>query len=150
MAPPHPWLIAPGCWLPANIGRPWWGWLGAWLCGCIRWLLPPAARLLPFLHSHGYPERHCCACGKGQPGAVWGLYEQVEADRALGFSRFTFYVGSGYPFPAGPRTHSQEGQDALVAEVLGGKVGGYYVDLAANDPVVFSDTMMLERDYHWR
>ena len=46
--------------------------------------------------------------------------------------------------------HSQYGQDREVAALLGCKRRGYFVDLAANDPVHFSNTLALERDFGWR
>jgi len=45
--------------------------------------------------------------------------------------------------------HSQVGQDWLVASLLGCKHGGYFVDLAANDAEILSNTLMLERDFGW-
>lgn len=46
--------------------------------------------------------------------------------------------------------HSQSGQDTRVAQLLEGKRGGFFVDLAANEPVYLSNTRALERDYGWR
>jgi len=45
--------------------------------------------------------------------------------------------------------HSQAGQDWLVASILSCKREGYFVDLAANDPVWLSNTLMLERLFDW-
>lgn len=46
--------------------------------------------------------------------------------------------------------HSQEGQDRHIAAILKGKRGGYFIDLAANEPVQISNTRALERDYGWK
>lgn len=41
------------------------------------------------------------------------------------------------------------GQDRTVYALLGNQEKGYFVDLAANDPVYFSNTRTLERDHGW-
>jgi FkbM family methyltransferase len=46
-------------------------------------------------------------------------------------------------------SHSQVGQDWLVAAMLGCKKGGYFIDLAANNATDLSNTLMLERDFGW-
>ena len=46
--------------------------------------------------------------------------------------------------------HSQDGQDKTVAKLLQFQYGGFFVDLAANQPVCLSNTRALERDYGWR
>ena len=45
--------------------------------------------------------------------------------------------------------HSQVGQDYVVISAFNGKRNGTFVDLAANDPIVFSNTRTLERDWGW-
>jgi len=45
--------------------------------------------------------------------------------------------------------HSQSGQDKLVSELLGNKRSGFFIDLAANEPVSISNTLALERDFGW-
>ena len=45
--------------------------------------------------------------------------------------------------------HSDFGQDKYVQELLGGKRGGFFIDLAANNPIHSSNTRALERDYGW-
>ena len=47
-----------------------------------------------------------------------------------------------------PKSHSQAGQDQTVAHLFDGK-SGFFIDLAANDAVALSNTLMLERDYGW-
>lgn len=44
---------------------------------------------------------------------------------------------------------SQFRQDEIVSRLLHGKRGGYFVDLAANDPVRISNTYSLERHFDW-
>ena len=46
--------------------------------------------------------------------------------------------------------HSTHGQDRTVAELLGWKHDGYFVDVGASDPHVASNSRALERDYGWR
>ena len=45
--------------------------------------------------------------------------------------------------------HSDFGQDKYVRELFGGKRGGFFIDLAANNPIHSSNTRALERDYGW-
>lgn len=48
------------------------------------------------------------------------------------------------------RWYSQVGQDELVLSLLKRKRNGYFVDLAANDAIHWSNTHALEQDpYHW-
>ena len=44
---------------------------------------------------------------------------------------------------------SQYRQDELVSELLHGKKGGFFIDLAANDPVRISNTYALETYFDW-
>lgn len=46
--------------------------------------------------------------------------------------------------------HSQSFQDRLVMEILNHQRDGFFIDLAANDPFLFSNTRAIERDYGWR
>ena len=45
--------------------------------------------------------------------------------------------------------YSQARQDEIVVALFGGKTGGYYVDLAANDATHWSNTYALEQGYQW-
>lgn len=45
--------------------------------------------------------------------------------------------------------NSQVGQDEMVFKILGNKTNGYFIDLAANDAVSYSNTYTLERGYNW-
>jgi len=59
------------------------------------------------------------------------------------------YVGP-HEEPGEPgQEHSQVGQDWLVASLLGCMRTGFFLDLAANDAVRLSNTLMLERDFGW-
>lgn len=46
--------------------------------------------------------------------------------------------------------HGQELQDCIAATLHNFKKGGFFVDLAANDAVTFSNTFSLEQRYGWR
>ena len=48
-----------------------------------------------------------------------------------------------------PKSHSQVGQDMTVFLLTEGRPG-FFVDLAANDAVSLSNTLMLERDLDWQ
>lgn len=48
------------------------------------------------------------------------------------------------------RWHAQAGQDRTVAKLLENQKGGFFLDLAANEPVVLSNTRTLERDYGFK
>jgi hypothetical protein len=45
---------------------------------------------------------------------------------------------------------SQVGQDKIVFKLLGQKKGGYFIDLAANDPMWLSNSYALETHHDWR
>ena len=45
--------------------------------------------------------------------------------------------------------HGQTKQDKKVMKILQNKRGGFFVDLAANEPIQMSNTRALERDYGW-
>ena len=47
------------------------------------------------------------------------------------------------------RMHGQVGQDRMLLKLLSGLRHGVFVDLAANEPVLHSNTRSLERDYGW-
>jgi Methyltransferase FkbM domain len=47
------------------------------------------------------------------------------------------------------RWFSQARQDELVIGLLRNKTNGYFIDLAANDAVLLSNTFALEKHYHW-
>ncbi len=45
--------------------------------------------------------------------------------------------------------HAQVGQDRTVVQLLKGKRGGFFIDLAANEPIILSNSRTLERDFGW-
>lgn len=47
------------------------------------------------------------------------------------------------------RWTSQVGQDRTIVDIFDGKRGGYFVDLAANDAVTYSNTLTLEQELGW-
>jgi Methyltransferase FkbM domain len=49
-----------------------------------------------------------------------------------------------------PQWFSQAHQDEIVAALFHNKRGGYFVDLAANDATIISNTYALERHYGWQ
>ena len=48
------------------------------------------------------------------------------------------------------RWHAQAGQDRSASALLGGKRGGFFLDLASNEPIILSNTRALERDFGFR
>ena len=48
------------------------------------------------------------------------------------------------------RSFSQSKQDLLITDVLKDKNGGYFIDLAANDWVKFSNSILLEIFNKWK
>ena len=65
------------------------------------------------------------------------------------------HIWTGNPLPSSyvkqsaPRSSHQCNQDKLVVKLYGEDFRGYFVDLAANDAVHISNTLMIERDYNW-
>lgn len=60
---------------------------------------------------------------------------------------------SAVPSPssgAAPRSHSYQGQDLFVVDVLGGLRGGFFLDSGASNGVRGNNTLLLERAYGWR
>lgn len=78
-------------------------------------------------------------------------------DPISGWKQIHIWVGNETsevtsPFYSGhtePRSHSQVGQDNTVIDLYGEDFRGYFIDLAANDAVTLSNTLMLERDFDW-
>jgi hypothetical protein len=50
----------------------------------------------------------------------------------------------------GAQWTSQVGQDRTIADIFGGRRGGFFVDLAANDAAYLSNTLTLEQAFGWR
>lgn len=53
------------------------------------------------------------------------------------------------PYFQANKWFSQYRQDEIVSKLLRGKRGGYFIDLAANDPVRISNTYALETNFDW-
>jgi len=96
--------------------------------------------------------------------ACWQLSRAVRPEVAIAHDTTvagkSLFVPQGYAAVLVPlsaddhlgipgKSHSQVGQDKLVQYILGCKKQGFYLDLAANDAVNLSNTVMLERDYGW-
>lgn len=64
----------------------------------------------------------------------------------------TFYVGTNISSPSeeGHRWPSQFGQDRFIAKIIFQEAMGFYVDLAANEPLKRSNTWALEHFYGWK
>ena len=132
------------------------------LRGIARQMVQAKRRLHSMARSHGR-----VAGAAGTWAAVWALIEaghQVEAiNELLRFKRAieklsgtaanttqpVLGIDSSQAEDQPGRWHGQVGQDRAVAAILGYKRNGYFVDLAANDYVRFSNTRALERDYGW-
>eukprot|EP00961_Rhodomonas_salina_P203429 2744974-Rhodomonas_salina.1 len=59
-----------------------------------------------------------------------------------------YFHGQSWP-NISARWTSQARQDRTIVDVFGGKRGGFFVDLAANDAVQISNTVTLEQEYGW-
>jgi FkbM family methyltransferase len=57
-------------------------------------------------------------------------------------------MGSAMPSPR--RSHSYQGQDMCVVELLGGLRGGFFLDSGASDGMTGSNTFLLERAFGWK
>lgn len=79
------------------------------------------------------------------------LLGSSRGHRSRGYKPVLFYVGS-QQLERTPQAKSQSGQDMLVARILNGTLHrrGFFVDLAANDARVFSNTFRLETEWGWR
>jgi len=65
------------------------------------------------------------------------------------WKQVTMYTGLTESLGTPLQLHSKAGQDWIVPSILGCKKNGFFVDLAAADPIVDSNTLMLERDFGW-
>jgi len=78
----------------------------------------------------------------------------ASADASGGFRAVHHFIGANETSVGRAHNfgdwHSQFKQDRLIASLLGWKHGGFFVDLAANDPVDLSNTFSLEQDYGWK
>jgi len=76
-------------------------------------------------------------------------YARMKTSEGPEWKTFGFYVGPHKLLGKRGQMHSQEGQDWLVATVLGCRSSGYFVDAASHDPMTYSNSLMLERDFGW-
>ena len=74
---------------------------------------------------------------------------RIKNMRSLGWVTPKVYVGNvlGSGFDA--RWTSQAGQDRTISRLFDGKRRGYFIDLAANEAVAYSNTFTLEQEYDW-
>jgi len=84
----------------------------------------------------------CAACPPGPPG-VGCESEACQRGNGAGVCTERFA-------PAWRQWHGQKLQDCFVQALLGQKREGYFIDLAANDAAIISNTYTLERHYGWR
>ena len=114
-------------------GGPRFSWLPSWLP---LWPSKSAAALAP-------AARPAAAVAEVERGGWKTIHTFIGAQDELTGSgdRTRYYDG---------RSTSQAGQDSIVAALFGGKRGGYFVDLAANDAVKISNSIHLERAFGWR
>lgn len=75
--------------------------------------------------------------------------------QSKGWRAIKVFVGDGYRELPKQSPHSQTGQDQLVVDLFSGTqtqeaTGRFFIDLAANDAVKLSNTLMLERDFGWK
>ena len=69
--------------------------------------------------------------------------------RTRGWATPAVYVGDMRDVGMDSKWTSQLGQDRTVFHLFKGKTGGFFVDLAANDAVILSNTLTLEQQYEW-
>lgn len=102
-------------------------------------LMPSEANPIVMLHTMWVPNVDS-ADSAVEGGAGHALREVAVTDK------------HHKPGPIGEagQLHSQVGQDWLVASLLGCKHDGYFLDLAAHDKSLLSNSLMLERDFGWR
>lgn len=66
-----------------------------------------------------------------------------------GWNTIQVFYGNTPKLDSNITWHSQQGQDELVATLLNLKRNGYFIDLAANDALHWSNTAALESQYSW-
>lgn len=120
-----------------------------------------ASEALKFDHQQNAVRLTTCDAALAALSSSRPSCQQHEQDptttsnmRSLGWATPVVYVGSDANnqqktpgFDA--RWTSQAGQDRTLFRLFGGKRGGYFIDLAANDAVALSNTFTLEQEYNW-
>jgi hypothetical protein len=79
----------------------------------------------------------------------YSLLQESLLDK-MKWKQVHFYIAQPWPLGKKGQLHSQCGQEWLVASMLGCKRDGFFIDLAANDAMVISSSLTLERDFGWR
>jgi len=69
-------------------------------------------------------------------------------ENSKGWNTIQVYFGESPPLPPSQKWFAQVHQDQVIVDLLGSS--GYFIDLAANDAVEFSNTLALERDHGWK
>eukprot|EP00932_Pfiesteria_piscicida_P006324 SRR837773.1625.p1 GENE.SRR837773.1625~~SRR837773.1625.p1 ORF type:complete len:252 (-),score=37.58 SRR837773.1625:275-943(-) len=72
-----------------------------------------------------------------------------EMAGSAGWRSVHFYKGPAQLKPE-HKSQSQVGQDFVVLSILGCKRGGFYVDLAANDYKIISNSFLLDTEFGWQ
>ncbi len=88
-----------------------------------------------------------------------GSYLHAAMENDFGWKDIHVFYGSARhlkdatalptPYFQSHKWFSQFRQDEIVSRLLHGKRGGYFIDLAANDPVRISNTYALETHFEW-
>jgi len=110
-------------------------------------------------HIHSYFTYEAVGCPKYEQlftsGSSIDESKAVSMDREYGngwHSVEVFYGKSDHlerMLPSDTEWFSQARQDEVVTTLLKGKKGGYFVDLAANDATILSNTYSLEQKFGW-
>lgn len=66
-----------------------------------------------------------------------------------GWAPIYVYYGETNKLDEGHKFHSQVSQDRFIIRLLKEKRNGYFIDLAANEAMQFSNTFTLEKHYDW-
>jgi hypothetical protein len=96
--------------------------------------------------SHFIKEEQHCAISSDAASTISSSIEEVDD----GWTTIQVFSGFNASRSNDDRWNSQARQDELVLALLRNKTGGYFVDLAANDAVLLSNTYSLERDWEWK
>lgn len=84
--------------------------------------------------------------------AILNLGDASLSGRSLlvnGWKPIHVFYGDEKHLRAGSNAKSQCNQDMLVHDLLQKKTQGYFIDLAANDATVFSNSYQLEKQFDW-
>jgi len=107
--------------------------------------------------------RSMCVCGQAASNQAYDMYQQKNQSssarstssplvRQEGWASIeVFYGNTSHLTQENPKQewYAQSGQDIAVSDILKGKQGGFFVDLAANHPTFLSNTYSLEQNFNW-